>query len=45
MSRRIMGEQLGTAMDLLDLRVEGQCIGARFWDSSTKTVTSLGALG
>jgi 2'-5' RNA ligase len=40
-SRRIPAEQLGTAMQLLDLRVEGQCTGARLWDSSTKTVTPL----
>jgi 2'-5' RNA ligase len=41
-SRRIPSHQLGTAMDLLELRVEGRCTGARFWDSSTKTVTPLG---
>ncbi|MDQ0729919.1 2'-5' RNA ligase family protein [Arthrobacter sp. B1I2] len=41
-SRRIPGHQLGTAMDLLDLRLEGRCTGARLWDSSTKTVTPLG---
>ena len=42
-SRRIPGHQLGTAMDLLDLRIEGSCTAARLWDSSTKTVTPLGA--
>ncbi|NUT71443.1 2'-5' RNA ligase family protein [Pseudarthrobacter sp. C4D7] len=41
-SRRIPGHQLGAAMDLLDLRVEGSCTAARLWDSSTKTVTLLG---
>ena len=41
-SRRIPAEQLGTAMELLDLRVEGRCTGARLWDSSAKTVTPLG---
>lgn len=40
-SRRIPGQELGTAMDLLDLRVEGRCTGARLWDSSTTTVTPL----
>lgn len=42
-SRRIPGHQLGTAVDLLDLRLEGRCTGARLWDSSTRTVTPLGA--
>lgn len=42
LSRRIPAHQLGAAMDLLDLRVEGHCTGARLWDSSTKTVTPLG---
>ena len=41
-SRRIPAEQLGAAMELLDLRVEGQCTAARLWDSSTRTVTPLG---
>lgn len=40
-SRRIPGHQLGTAMDLLDLRVEGRCTATRLWDSSTKTITLL----
>ena len=44
-SRRIPAEQLGTAMELLDLRVDGQCTGARLWDSGTKTVTPLGVPG
>ena len=41
-SRRIRGDQLGAAMDLLDLRVDGRCTAARLWDSSTKTLTPLG---
>jgi len=41
-ARRIAGPQLGTAMDLLDLRVDGRCTGARLWDGSTRTVTPLG---
>ncbi|KRE81292.1 2'-5' RNA ligase family protein [Arthrobacter sp. Soil764] len=41
-SRRIPAHQLGTALDLLALRLEGRCTGARLWDSSTKTVTPLG---
>lgn len=40
-SRRLPGDQLGTALALLDLRVEGQCTGARLWDSATKTITPL----
>ena len=40
-SRRIPGHQLGTAMDLLDLRLEGQGTGARLWDSSTRTISPL----
>jgi 2'-5' RNA ligase len=40
-SRRIPAHQLGTALDLLDLRLKGRCTGARVWDSSTKTVTPL----
>ncbi|WP_285318713.1 2'-5' RNA ligase family protein [Pseudarthrobacter sp. lyk4-40-TYG-27] len=42
-ARRIAGPQLGTAMDLLDLRIEGRCTGARLWDGSTRTVTPLAA--
>lgn len=41
-SRRISAHQLGTAMDLLVLRLKGRCTGARLWDSSTGTVTPLG---
>lgn len=40
-SRRIPGHQLGTAMDLLDLRLEGQCTAARLWDSSTRAIAPL----
>ena len=42
LARRIPAEQLGAAMDLLDLRFEGRCTRARLWDSGTKTVTPLG---
>lgn len=45
LARRIPAEQLGAAMDLLDLRFEGRCTGARLWDSGTKTVTPLGGPG
>lgn len=41
LSRRIPAGQLGTAMELLDLRVAGRCTAARLWDSSTRTVTPL----
>ncbi len=40
-SRRVPAHQLGAAMDLLDLRLEGQCTGARLWDSDSRTVTPL----
>ena len=43
-SRRIPGHQLGTALDLLDLRFEGRCTGARLWDSDSRTVTPLGGV-
>ncbi|TQJ58768.1 2'-5' RNA ligase superfamily protein [Arthrobacter sp. SLBN-83] len=43
-SRRIPGHHLGTAMDLLDLRLEGQCTGARLWDSSTRAISPLGGM-
>ncbi|HEY1155711.1 MAG TPA: 2'-5' RNA ligase family protein [Arthrobacter sp.] len=43
-SRRIPGHQLGTAMDLLDLRLEGQCTAARLWDSSTRAIAPLGGM-
>lgn len=41
LARRVTGEQLGQAMDLLDLRLNGHIAGARLWDSSTKSVTGL----
>ena len=41
LARRVTGEQLGKAMDLLDLRLGGHIVGARLWDSSTKSVTGL----
>ncbi|MGN8130911.1 2'-5' RNA ligase family protein [Paenarthrobacter sp. 22069] len=41
-SRRIRGDQLGAAMDLLNLRLDGRCTAARLWDGSTKTLTPLG---
>lgn len=43
-SRRIPGHQLGTAVDLLDLRFEGQSTAARLWDSSTRTISPLGGV-
>lgn len=45
LARRVPAQQLGAAMDLLDLRFEGQCTGARLWDSGTKTITPLSAAG
>jgi hypothetical protein len=41
LSRRIPGELLGAAMELVDARAEGWCTDARLWDGPTKTVTSL----
>jgi 2'-5' RNA ligase len=41
LARRIAASQLGPAMDLLDLRFQGQCTEARLWDSTTRTITSL----
>ncbi|TLM75471.1 2'-5' RNA ligase family protein [Pseudarthrobacter sp. NamB4] len=41
LARRIYGHQLGTALDLLDLRMEGVCTRARLWDSGTRTLTPL----
>ncbi|WP_045731882.1 2'-5' RNA ligase family protein [Pseudarthrobacter chlorophenolicus] len=41
LARRLTGEQLGQAMDLLDLKLDGRMVGARLWDSSTKSVTGL----
>lgn len=41
LARRVRGDQLGTALDLLDLRLEGMCTRARLWDSGTRTLTPL----
>jgi 2'-5' RNA ligase len=41
LARRIPGRQLGAAMESVDAPAEGQCIEARLWDSSTRTVTPL----
>lgn len=43
LARRVPGHQLGMAMDLLELRLEGRCTEARLWDSNTKTLTRLGS--
>ena len=45
LARRVPGHLLGTALDLLELRGEGQCTAARHWDSTTRTITSLGPFG
>jgi 2'-5' RNA ligase len=45
LARRVPGHLLGTALDLLELRTEGQCTAARHWDSTTRTITSLGPFG
>ena len=45
LARRVPGRLLGTALDLLELRREGQCTAARHWDSTTRTITSLGPFG
>lgn len=42
LARRIPGHRLAAALDALEDRAEGQCIEARLWDSSTRTITSLG---
>ena len=41
LARRVPGHQLGTALDLLDLRLEGACTHARLWDSTTRVLTPL----
>ncbi|ACL38344.1 conserved hypothetical protein [Pseudarthrobacter chlorophenolicus A6] len=41
LARRLTGEQLGKAMDLLDLRLGGTIVAARLWDSTTRSVTGL----
>jgi 2'-5' RNA ligase len=43
LARRVPGHLLGTAVGLLELRLEGRCTGARLWDSTTTTVTPLGS--
>lgn len=43
LARRVPSHQLGAVMDLLGLRLEGQCTAARLWDSNTRTLTSLGS--
>ena len=42
LARRIPGHLLGAAVDCVDAQAEGQCIEARLWDSTTRTVTPLG---
>lgn len=42
LARRIPGHLLGTAMDALDVRTQGECTAARLWDSPTRTTTTLG---
>ncbi|TLM83012.1 2'-5' RNA ligase family protein [Pseudarthrobacter sp. NamE2] len=41
LARRVPAGLLGPAMDVLDLRLQGQCSGARLWDSATRTITPL----
>jgi 2'-5' RNA ligase len=41
LARRIPGHLLGTAMDVLDVRTQGECTAARLWDSPTRTTTAL----
>lgn len=41
LARRVTSEELGKALDLLDLRLGGHIAAARLWDSSTKSVTAL----
>jgi 2'-5' RNA ligase len=43
LARRVPQHLLGTAVELLDLRLEGECTHARLWDSGTRTVTPLGS--
>ena len=42
LARRIPGHLLGTAMDALDVRTQGECTAAHLWDSPTRTTTTLG---
>lgn len=41
LARRVPAALLGTAMDLLELRLQGQSAGARVWDSEARTITQL----
>jgi 2'-5' RNA ligase len=41
LARRVPQHLLGRAVELLDLRLEGECTDARLWDSGTRTVTPL----
>ena len=41
LARRVAGPELGRAVELLHLRLEGQCREARLWDSSSKSITAL----
>ena len=41
LARRVPAHQLGSAMDLLDLRLAGRCTEARLWDSNTRTLIPL----
>jgi 2'-5' RNA ligase len=43
LARRVPHHLLGRAIELLDLRLDGECAHARLWDSGTKTVTALGS--
>jgi 2'-5' RNA ligase len=45
LARRVPGHLVATALDLLELRMEAQCTAARHWDSTTRTITSLGPGG
>lgn len=41
LGRRVPAALMGTAMDLLELRLQGRCTGARMWDSEARTSTRL----
>lgn len=41
LARRVPAFQLGNAMELMDLRLRGQCTEARLWDGTTRTITPL----
>lgn len=41
LARRVPAARLGAAVDLLDLRLQGQSTGARLWDSESRTITVL----